>query len=168
MENSIINDIKIIINQARNRAYSAIRSEMVEAYWAVGKRIVEEEQSGKNRAEYGKEILKNLATELTKEFGKGYSERLLREFRQFYMLFSDIENWRTLFAKLSWSHFQRVLRVTNEKARSYYLNEAATNSWSIRNLDRNIMKYQSCNIRSREKKYNEYFSIIYKSESCKL
>ena len=142
MENSIINDIKIIINQARNRAYSAIRSEMVEAYWAVGKRIVEEEQSGKNRAEYGKEILKNLATELTKEFGKGYSERLLREFRQFYMLFSDIENWRTLFAKLSWSHYQRVLKVSDKNARIYYLTEAAQQNWSIRTLDRNIsMQY---------------------------
>lgn len=111
---------------------------MVEAYWKIGRRIVEEEQSGRERAEYGKEILQNLSKELTEEFGKGYSYRTLREIRQFYLMFSDFEKWRTVSAKLTWSHFQKVLRVSNEKARIFYLTEAAENMWSVRTLDRNI------------------------------
>lgn len=111
---------------------------MVEVYWEIGRRIVEEEQNGESRAAYGKEVLKKLSLELTVEFGKGFSERSLREFRQFYSYFPDFENWRTVFAKLNWSHFQRVLRVSDEKARIYYLKEAAENTWSVRVLDRNI------------------------------
>jgi predicted nuclease of restriction endonuclease-like (RecB) superfamily len=111
---------------------------MVEVYWEIGKRIVEEEQNGESRAAYGKEVLKKLSLELTNEFGKGFSERSLREFRQFYSYFPDLENWRTVFAKLNWSHFQRVLRVSDDQARIYYLKEAATNTWSVRVLDRNI------------------------------
>ena len=111
---------------------------MVEAYWEIGRRIVEEEQNGKERAEYGKEIVKNLSKELTEEFGKGYSYRTLREIRQFYLMFSDFEKWRTVSAKLTWSHFQKVLRVSDEKARIFYLTEAAENMWSVRTLDRNI------------------------------
>ena len=111
---------------------------MVEAYWEIGRRIVEEEQNGKERAEYGKEILQNLSKELTEEFGKGYSYRTLREIRQFYLMFSDFEKWRTVSAKLTWSHFQKVLKVSDEKARIFYLMEAAENMWSVRTLDRNI------------------------------
>jgi len=99
---------------------------------------VEEEQSGKEKAEYGEEILQNLSKELTEEFGKGYSYRTLREIRQFYLMFSDFEKWRTVSAKLTWSHFQKVLRVSDEKARIFYLTEAAENMWSVRTLDRNI------------------------------
>ncbi|ATA92500.1 DUF1016 domain-containing protein [Capnocytophaga canimorsus] len=133
-----ITEIKNILSQARQRAYTAINSVMVEAYWLIGRRIVEEEQNGENRAEYGKEVLQTLSIALTNEFGKGYSYRTLREIRQFYLTFPEIEKWRTLFAKLSWSHFQRVLKVSNEKARIYYLTEAAENMWTVRTLDRNI------------------------------
>ncbi|GIM60878.1 YhcG family protein [Capnocytophaga canis] len=133
-----IAEIKNILSQARQRAYTAINSVMVEAYWLIGRRIVEEEQNGENRAEYGKEVLQTLSIALTNEFGKGYSYRTLREIRQFYLTFPEIEKWRTLFAKLSWSHFQRVLKVSNEKARMYYLTEAAENMWTVRTLDRNI------------------------------
>lgn len=133
-----ITEIKNILSQARQRAYTAINSVMVEAYWLIGRRIVEEEQNGENRAEYGKEVLQTLSIALTNEFGKGYSYRTLREIRQFYLTFPEIEKWRTLFAKLSWSHFQRVLKVSNEKARMYYLTEAAENMWTVRTLDRNI------------------------------
>ncbi|TXH23088.1 MAG: DUF1016 family protein [Chitinophagaceae bacterium] len=144
-------EIKQILAQARQKSYQAINSAMVEAYWLIGKRIVEEEQNGKERADYGKEIIKNISEEMTKEFGKGFSERTLREFRQFHLTFPKlIENqlnidenskqniWRTVFAKLSWSHFQRVLRVPSADARIYYLKEAASQNWSIRTLDRNI------------------------------
>ncbi|MFK8273677.1 PDDEXK nuclease domain-containing protein [Capnocytophaga canimorsus] len=133
-----ITEIKNILSQARQRAYTAINSAMVEAYWLIGRRIVEEEQNGENRAEYGKEVLQTLSIALTNVFGKGYSYRTLREIRQFYLTFPEIEKWRTLFAKLSWSHFQRVLKVSNEKARMYYLTEAAENMWTVRTLDRNI------------------------------
>ena len=138
ISNNYISEIKKILKDARQKAYIAVNSAMVEAYWEIGRRIVEEEQNGKERAEYGKEILQNLSKELTEEFGKGYSYRTLREIRQFYLMFSDFEKWRTVSAKLTWSHFQKVLRVSNEKARIFYLTEAAENMWSVRTLDRNI------------------------------
>lgn len=131
-------EIKNIVTQARRQVYSAINSAMVEAYWDIGRRIVEEEQNGADRAEYGKQIIETISKELTKEFGKGFSARNIRNFRQFYMTFPEIEIRKTLFSKLSWSHFQRVLKVSNEKARMYYLTEAAENTWSVRTLDRNI------------------------------
>ena len=133
-----INEIKTILKNARQKAYTAVNSAMVEAYWEIGRRIVEEEQRGKERAEYGKEIVKNLSKELTEEFGKGFSRRTLWEMRKLYVYFSDYEKVRTLFAQLTWSHFQKVLRVSDEKARIFYLTEAAENMWSVRTLDRNI------------------------------
>jgi predicted nuclease of restriction endonuclease-like (RecB) superfamily len=161
--NNYIQEIKHILAQARQKAYSAVNTAMVEAYWLIGKRIVEEEQNGKERAEYGKAILKTLSIELTLSLGKGFSERSLREFRQFYQAFPDLlitnklENqeqsqnfwrtpfavsvnpiWRSAFANLHWSHYQRILRVNNEDARTYYLQEAAQQNWSVRTLDRNI------------------------------
>ena len=138
ISNNYISEIKKILKNARQKAYTAVNSAMVEAYWEIGRRIVEEEQNGKERAECGKEILQNLSKELTEEFGKGYSYRTLREIRQFYLMFSDFEKWRTVSAKLTWSHFQKVLRVSDEKARIFYLTEAAENVWSVRTLDRNI------------------------------
>lgn len=143
---SFVSDIQQILELARQKSYSAINSAMVEAYWLVGKRIVEEEQNGEERAEYGKFVIKSLATELTENFGKGFSERSIREYRQFYLLFPEFlsaENQsvairRTVFAKLSWSHFQKILKIQNEKARNYYLKESAENNWSVRTLDRNI------------------------------
>ncbi|MFA5566868.1 MAG: PDDEXK nuclease domain-containing protein [Acidimicrobiia bacterium] len=131
-------EIKTILSQARQKAYSAINSAMVEAYWNIGKRIVDEEQNGADRAEYGKQIIETISIELTREFGKGFSKRTVWEIRQFYSCFPQYEIMRTLFAQLSWSHFQRVLKVSNEKARMYYLQEAAENTWSVRTLDRNI------------------------------
>ena len=133
-----INEIKTILKNARQKAYTAVNSAMVEAYWKIGRRIVEEEQSGRERAEYGKEIIKNLSKELTEEFGKGFGERNIRNIRQFYVLFSDYEKWKSVISKLTWTHIQKVLRVSDEKARIFYLTEAAENMWSVRTLDRNI------------------------------
>lgn len=165
-----IQDIKQILAQARQKSYQAINSAMVEAYWKIGEKIVLEEQQGKDRAEYGKEIIKLASKELTLEFGKGFSPRTLWEIRQFYLCFPQQQIVRTLSAQLSWSHFQRVLRVNDENARIYYLNEAAQNMWSIRTLDRNIstMYYQrllsSQNKETIEKeaenKPNEIFDFI--------
>ena len=145
-------EIKAILTEARLQAYKAINKAMVEAYWKIGQRIVLEEQNGKERAEYGKEIIKSLSVALTAEFGNGFSKRSLWEMRQFYILFSDYQKVRTLFAQLSWSHFQRVIKVQDEKARTYYLTEAAQNMWSVRTLDRNISTlYYNRLIASQEK-----------------
>lgn len=86
-----ISEIRNILAQARMKAYQSVNSVMVEAYWLIGKRIVEEEQNGKERAEYGEALLKNLSVALTKEFGKGFSSSNLRNFRQFYLTYSDPE-----------------------------------------------------------------------------
>ena len=138
ISNNYINEIKKILKNARQKAYTAVNSAMVEAYWKIGRRIVEEEQSGRERAEYGKEIIKNLSKELTEEFGKGFGERNIRNIRQFYVIFSDYEKWKSLISKLTWTHIQKVLKVSDEKARIFYLTEAAENMWSVRTLDRNI------------------------------
>jgi predicted nuclease of restriction endonuclease-like (RecB) superfamily len=131
-------NIKAILELARQKAYSAINTAMVEAYWHVGKHIVEQEQSGQQRAEYGTQLLKILSSELTTSFGKGFSERNLRNFRQFYVVFPNVEIWQTVSAELSWSHYQLIMRVSNLDARNYYLREAAENTWTVRTLDRNI------------------------------
>lgn len=165
-----IHDIKQILAQARQKSYQAINSAMVEAYWKIGEKIVLEEQQGKDRAEYGKQIIKTISNSLTQEFGKGFSERNIRKYRQFYLTFPSLENWPTLSTKLQWSHFEIVMRVPDENARIYYLTEAAQNTWSIRTLDRNIstMYYQrllsSQNKETIEKeaenKPNEIFDFI--------
>ncbi|EKD29210.1 MAG: Protein containing DUF1016 [uncultured bacterium] len=133
-KNTFISDIKQILHQAREIAYKAINNSMVQAYWLIGKRIVEEEQNGKERAEYGKAIIKKLSKALSSEFGKGFDERELRRIRQFYLIFPKRD---TLRPELGWSHYRLLIRVTNEAARIYYLNEAADQHWSYRTLDRN-------------------------------
>lgn len=135
---SYLNEIKQILHSARQQAYAAVNSAMVEAYWKIGERIVLEEQNGEGRAEYGKEIIKNLSVTLTNEFGSGFGERNTCNFRQFYLMFSDLEIWKSVISKLTWTHIQRTLKITNDKARLYYLTEAAENHWSVRTLDRNI------------------------------
>jgi len=137
-DQNYIFEIKEILSNARKRAYSAINTAMVEAYWNIGKRIVEEEQQGKERAEYGKEIIKKLSKELTTEFGKGFSERTLWEIKQFYLIFIDFEKLRTVCAVLKWSHIKLIMRVSNKDAQQWYLKEAAEQNWSVRTLDRNI------------------------------
>ena len=98
---------------------------MVEAYWQIGKRIVEQEQHGEDRAAYGEGILKELSKALTAEFGKGFFYANLRNFRQFYLTYSDHEICYSLCSKLTWSHNRLIMRVENTAARSYYLREAA-------------------------------------------
>ncbi len=131
-------DIRQILQNARNRAYSEINQAMVEAYWMIGKRIVEEDQEGKAKAKYGKKLLENLSRNLTDEFGKGFSYANLRNFRQFYLTYSDEDIRYTLCSKLSWSHNRLIMRLENAKARTYHLTEAVQQSWSVRQLERNI------------------------------
>ncbi len=114
---SFITEIKDIINRARQKAYSAINTAMVEAYWLTGQRIIKEEQGGKERADYGKQILKELSTELTKEFGKGFSVGSLYYYRQFYTTFPDI--FATPWRILSWSHYKRLMQVPDNDIARY-------------------------------------------------
>lgn len=100
---SVITDIKSIISSGRGNAYSAANKAMVLTYWNIGKRIVEQEPNGKERAKYGKQLIVFLLNELTKEFGKGFSERNLRNFRRFYVMFPDIEIWQTCLPNLTMS-----------------------------------------------------------------
>ncbi|MCL1677695.1 PDDEXK nuclease domain-containing protein [Elizabethkingia miricola] len=133
-----ISEIRNILAQARMKAYQSVNSVMVEAYWLIGKRIVEEEQNGKERAEYGEALLKNLSVVLTKEFGKGFSSSNLRNFRQFYLTYSDPEICYTLCSKLTWSHNRLIMRIDSNAARNYYLKEASEQNWSVRVLERHI------------------------------
>jgi predicted nuclease of restriction endonuclease-like (RecB) superfamily len=134
-------DIKQILQAARNKAQSAVNFAMVEAYWLIGKRIVEEEQGGEARAQYGKRLLENLSKSLSHEFGKGFSYANLRNFRQFYQTYPDQEICNTLCSKLSWSHNRLIMRVNDPKARDYYLTEVAQQQWTVRQLERNIKSH---------------------------
>lgn len=135
---NFIAEIKSILALARQKTYSAINNTMVEAYWLMGKRIVEEEQQGNQRANYGEAILKTLSVELTSEFGKGFSYANLRNFRQFYLTYPDVEICYALRSNLTWTHHRLIMRVENAEARDYYLKECADQQWSTRVLERNI------------------------------
>ncbi|VAW31044.1 FIG074102: hypothetical protein [hydrothermal vent metagenome] len=138
---SLLNDIREILQSTRNKAYTAVNTAMVDAYWRIGKRIVEEEQLGKNRAKYGQELIKNLSVELNSEFGKGFSVANLKNFRQFYLTFVQDEKGYTLCSQLSWSHIRLIMRLDTRKARIYYLTESKVENWSVRQLQRNIKSY---------------------------
>lgn len=135
---SFFQDIKLIFEQARQKAYNTINATMIEAYWLTGKRIVEQEQQGKERADYGTYLIKILSDELTSTFGKGFGERSLRHYRQFYLAFPDLQIWNTCVPNLTWSHFRRLLGIENQKARIWYLKAVIEEQWSVRTLDRNI------------------------------
>ncbi len=136
--NLIVNDIRQILRQARSKTYTAINFAMTEAYWHIGRRIVQEEQQGEVRAEYGKQLIRELSKQLAAEFGKGFSEANLKNFRQFYLTFPENEIRYTLRSELTWSHYRLIMRVDNPKARKYYISEAAEQNWSTRTLERNI------------------------------
>ena len=128
-------EIREVLVTARRTAYKAVNFAMVTAYWNVGRLIVEDEQQGNTRAEYGKAILADLSKRLTDEFGKGFDERELRRIRQFYLVFPK---WDALRPELTWTHYRLLIRIQNEQARLWYMNEAAEQTWSSRQLDRQI------------------------------
>ncbi len=134
-ESSFYNEIKELLQNAKNRVYSTINTTMTQTYWQIGKRIVEEEQEGEGRAKYGKALLKNLSVELTQEFGKGYSVDNLENMRKFYIAFSKSETVSRKF-KLSWSHYIFLSRVSNQEERRFYEIEAVENSWTLREMRR--------------------------------
>lgn len=131
-------EIKEILTTARRKAYVAVNSAMVEAYWLIGKRIVEEEQNGKNRAGYGEYLIRELSKELSSELGKGFSYANLWNFRQFYLTFPSQEKLYALRRELTWTHYRMIMRVENTKAREYYIKEAVQQHWNTRQLKRNI------------------------------
>ena len=133
-----VSDIKEIILQSRQYVKNHINYAMIYAYWLIGKRIVLQEQKGEIRAEYGKEIIKNLSEELTKEFGKGFSPQSLYNFRMFFERFTEPEKFSAVWRILTWSHYKLIMRVTQKEARDWYCNESSAQNWDTRTLERNI------------------------------
>lgn len=128
-------NIKKIIENARDTAYKAVNFAMVSAYWQIGKVVVEEEQKGNKRAKYGEYLIKHLSLRLNKDYGKGFTERNLRNMRDFYLTFPK---WHAVRAELSWSHYRSILRIDRKEARDFYIIETVQNNWSTRELDRQI------------------------------
>ncbi len=158
-----ISDIKAIVYTAKQKAYQAADLYQVVSNWLVGRRIVEQEQHGQERAQYGKHIVELASEALTAEFGKGYSVVNIKSFRKFYLTFNNLLIGQTVSAQsgndltikgqsvsaelelakmlpsnLSWSHYERLMRIKNEDERDWYMREAAGESWSVRTLNRNI------------------------------
>lgn len=131
-------DVRQILEQARSKSRSAVNSAMVEAYWLIGRRIVEEEQQGEHKAAYGKRLIEELSAALTSDFGKGFSYANLYNCRQFYLTFPEQEILSTLCRELSWSHLRLIMRVESPKAIKYYCHEAREQNWTVRQLERNI------------------------------
>ncbi|MGB2840997.1 MAG: PDDEXK nuclease domain-containing protein [Halobacteriota archaeon] len=128
-------NIKAILEKARSTAYRAVNFAMVQAYWVVGRIIVEEEQKGEARAEYGKGLIKELSIRLTKDYGRGFDESNLRNMRFFYHTF---QNCDALRHELSWTHYRLLLRIEKGEARNFYMLESVKNNWSTRELERQI------------------------------
>lgn len=168
-DNMLVNDLRSIVSKARSKAFAAVNYSLVERNWRIGQRIVEEEQNGASRAEYGKHVIEVASAALTKEFGKGFSETNIMNFKKFYLKFKELTNPQTLseeFKKqkhqtlsdessllpqkgqtqpaqfelrlLPWSHYERLIRVEDKKAREWYAKEAFNEGWSYRTLNRNI------------------------------
>lgn len=149
-KSSLIVRVSEIIESARGAIARAVNIEMVGAYWLIGKEIIEEEQKGKTRAEYGKRIIEKLSQELTEKYSNGWSASHLWHVRQFYLLYKDrlpekLHTRRadsreiilhTLCAELSWSHYRILMRLEKPEARSFYEIEAVKNNWSARELER--------------------------------
>lgn len=168
-DNMLVNDLRSIVSKARSKAFAAVNYSLVERNWRIGQRIVEEEQNGASRAEYGKHVIEVASAALTEEFGKGFSETNIRTFRKFFLIFNDLEIQQTLSAEsnlpkqqtlsdnlsshfqkgqtppaqfklrlLPWSHYERLIRIEDKRARDWYAKEAFKQGWSYRTLSRNI------------------------------
>lgn len=135
LSKTFITSIKEIIVQAQHNALRSINQERVLMYWHIGKHIKEEEQNGKDRAKYGAKIIQSLAKELKKDFDSGFSARQLELCRQFFTTFS---NTNALRAQLNWTQYKLLLRIDDPDKRTYYIEEACSNNWSSRQLERQI------------------------------
>ena len=136
-EQKFYDEIKNILITARNKVYQTANFAMVEAYWNIGKSIIEE-QGGNERAEYGTGLLKELSKQMTQDFGKGFTVANLKNMRQFYLTFP---NGYALRSELSWTHYRLLICVENDKAREFYMQEAVKSQWSTRQLERQINSF---------------------------
>ncbi|MCL2155220.1 MAG: PDDEXK nuclease domain-containing protein [Leptospirales bacterium] len=135
LANNIYQSIRDTLAAARSKVYTTINFAMVEAYWDIGRQIVE---AVGNRAEYGKELLLFLSERLTEEFGKGFTVSNLRNMRQFYQIF---QNRYALRSELSWTHYRLLMRIEEETQRTFYFNECIESNWSSRQLERQINSF---------------------------
>jgi predicted nuclease of restriction endonuclease-like (RecB) superfamily len=133
--NELAGRITNIIVTARNRLQSVVDHEMVRAYWEIGREIVEDEQQGEKRAEYGKAVIEGLASDLTQRHGKGFTASNLLAMRRFYLSF-PIQH--ALRAGLSWTHYRQLLKIEEQQKRSFYEIECSNNNWSTRELERQM------------------------------
>ena len=134
MDRAFYSEIKKILTNARDKVYQTANFTMVEAYWQIGKSIVKE-QNGEERAEYGTGLLKELSKQMTQDFGRGFTVANLKNMRQFYLIFP---NGYALRSELSWTHYRLLMRVENDNARQFYMDEAVKSQWSTRQLERQI------------------------------
>jgi predicted nuclease of restriction endonuclease-like (RecB) superfamily len=139
--NSFFKEVKQILHQARQSAVRAVNTAMVQAYWEIGRKIVEEEQDGFAQATYGTGLLKELSISLTDEFGNGFSLANLKNFRKFYLTYPDDSKSYALRSLLSWTHHRTIMRLEDSKARQYYLETCAKENWSYRTLERQIKSH---------------------------
>lgn len=132
---SVINEIKQILTEAREKVARTVNNELLLAYWNIGRVIVESEQAGSEKAEYGKQLLKSLSKELTRELGKGFSRSNLQNMRLLYLNYPICQS---LSGKLSFTHYCELFSVSDKNARSFYEQEAQNSNWSVRELKRQI------------------------------
>lgn len=132
---SMMLEIRELLETTRKNVAQQVNTQMLTTYWNIGRIIVEYEQQNQLRAEYGKQTLRELSKELTREFGKGFSRSNLQNMRAFYLAY---EKCQTVSGKLSWSHYCELLSITDENKRSFYEKEAVNSGWSVRELKRQI------------------------------
>lgn len=135
LSQNLIHEIKSLIAKAKEGAIRSVDHHRTVMYWHIGERILNEEQQGKDRADYGNYLIKYLSEQLQPEYGSGFSVRQLERYRQFYRTFPIASTLRT---QLSWSHYKVLLGVDNEDKREYYIAETAKNNWSVRQMERQI------------------------------
>jgi len=135
LNNELLQQIQTIIAKAKERAIRSVDSERVIMYWQIGQVILEEEQQGKERANYGEFLIKSLAQSLEPQFGSGFSYRQLNLFRQFYRTFPIVNALRSQF---SWTHYRTLLRIDNQDKRDFYMAEIEKNNWTARQLERQV------------------------------
>lgn len=131
-------ELKRLINWSRTQIYKHVNTAMIKTYWEIGKMIVDEEQQGKERAEYGKFLLRELSKQLTIDFGRGFDERNLRNMRSLYQSFPK---WNAVRTELTWTHLRSIISVNSIDAREFYIKESIENNWSTRQLDRQINSF---------------------------
>ena len=133
--NQLLESIGLTIEQARQNAVRAINTELVKANWEIGRHIVEYEQHGQERAEYGSELLTRLSKDLRQRYGKGFGRRNILDMRRFYIAY---QKWQTVSAKLSWSHYIALIGISDDTARKFYEKHALNENLSVRELERQI------------------------------